>query len=242
MNSADISFVIEPSGPTSPPVLRFAAARSLLMRISRLSMYACARRCRVSGSATPLWRSRRREIGLPPTVSPLTEPAPDSDTRSFMSVVIATRQPSPSGPMRIESGTRTLSKNTSLNSASPVIWTSGRTVTPGDCMSTMKYVRPLCFGTEGSVRARSIPHFARWARLVQTFWPLTTHSSPSRTARVDKPATSEPAPGSLNIWHQISWLVASGRSRRRRCSSVPHVMIVGPPIPMPMMLKGRGTR
>jgi hypothetical protein len=54
-------------------------------------------------------------------VSPLTEPAPDRDTRSFMSVVIATRQPSPSGPMRIESGTRTLSKNTSLNSASPVI-------------------------------------------------------------------------------------------------------------------------
>ena len=34
-----------------------------------------------------------------------------------------------------------------------------------------------------------------------TFWPDTTHSSPSRTARVWRPARSLPATGSLNIWH-----------------------------------------
>ena len=32
--------------------------------------------------------------------------------------------------------------------------------------------------------------------VVHTFWPFTTHSSPSRTARVDSEARSEPEPGS----------------------------------------------
>ena len=50
-----------------------------------------------------------------------------------------------------------------------------------------------------------------WAKLVHTFWPVTTHSSPSRTARVESPARSEPAPGSENSWHQISSPASSGR-------------------------------
>ena len=70
---------------------------------------------------------------------------------------------------------------------------------------------PLCLGRSGSVRATIIPHRDTWARVVQTFWPLTIHSSPSRTAVVDSEATSEPAPGSLNSWHQISSPVNSGR-------------------------------
>ena len=49
------------------------------------------------------------------------------------------------------------------------------------------------------------------ARVVHTFCPLSTHSSPSRSARVESPATSDPAPGSLNSWHQISSLVKRGR-------------------------------
>jgi hypothetical protein len=48
-------------------------------------------------------------------------------------------------------------------------------------------------------------------QVVHTFCPFTTHSSPSRSARVDSPATSEPAPGSLKSWHQISSEVNSGR-------------------------------
>ncbi len=42
------------------------------------------------------------------------------------------------GTERSESGTRASVKKTSLNSASPVICTSGRTSTPGACMSTTK--------------------------------------------------------------------------------------------------------
>ena len=40
--------------------------------------------------------------------------------------------------------------------------------------------------------------------MVQTFWPSMIHSSPSRSARVCRLATSEPAPGSENIWHHTS--------------------------------------
>ncbi|MEI2653663.1 MAG: hypothetical protein V9G12_16220 [Microthrixaceae bacterium] len=46
---------------------------------------------------------------------------PPIETRSFMRVVIATAQPRPTSSTRIESGTRTSVKYTSLNSASPVI-------------------------------------------------------------------------------------------------------------------------
>ena len=78
-------------------------------------------------------------------------------------------------------------------------------------MSMTNIVMPLCFTCSGSVRTSTMPKLATCASVVHTFWPLTIHSSPSRTARVDRPATSEPAPGSLNIWHQISSPVNSGR-------------------------------
>jgi hypothetical protein len=70
-------------------------------------------------------------------------------------------------------------------------------------------------GTSGSVRVRSMPKLEVWARVVQTFWPLTTHSSPSFTARLGMPATSEPLVGSENSWHHTS----SPVKIRRMCFS-----------------------
>lgn len=81
---------------------------------------------------------------------------------------------------------------------------SGRTVTPGACMSTTNMVMPACLDRSGSVRASSAPKSANWALVVHTFCPLSTQPSPSRTALVCRLATSEPAPGSENSWHQIS--------------------------------------
>ena len=52
----------------------------------------------------------------------------------------------------------------------------------------------------GSVRASRIARSAWCAPLVQIFWPVTTHSSPSRSARVRRLARSEPASGSLKSW------------------------------------------
>ena len=75
-------------------------------------------------------------------------------------------------------------------------------------------------GTSGFVRASSMPQLERCATVVQTFWPFTIQSSPSRTARVARPATSEPALGSLNIWHQMSSPEKIRGSRRFFCSSL----------------------
>ena len=56
----------------------------------------------------------------------------------------------------------------------------------------MNTVRPRCFGTSQFVRARHRPQSAHHAPVVQIFDPLSTHSSPSRTAVVCAPATSDP--------------------------------------------------
>ena len=136
---------------------------------------------------------------------------PPIATRSLESVALATFQPSPTSPRRSESGIRASVRKTSLNSASPVIWRSGRTSTPGSCMSRMKYESPACLGWSGSVRTIRIARSAMWAEDVHTFWPLTIQVSPSSTARVDRPARSEPAPGSEKSWHHTSSPHHSGR-------------------------------
>ena len=56
---------------------------------------------------------------------------------------------------------------------------------------------PLCFGASRSVRASTKHQSLQWASDVHTFWPLSTHSSPSQasSARVWMLARSEPAFG-----------------------------------------------
>ena len=78
--------------------------------------------------------------------------AKPSVPRSCSSVVIATCQPPPTSPTTFSSGTSTPVKKISLNSASPVIWRSGRTSTPGECMSTSRYVSPAWRSLSGSLR------------------------------------------------------------------------------------------
>ena len=118
-----------------------------------------------------------------------------------MSVVSATVHPWSTSPRRISSGTRTSVKNTSLKEAPPVICRNGRTSTPGAFMSTRNIVRPR-WRLSGYVDVRVMisPMSEYWAPDVQTFWPVRTHSSPSRMAFVWIPARSEPAAGSENSW------------------------------------------
>ena len=81
---------------------------------------------------------------------------------------------------------------------------------------------PLCLGTSGSVRARRIPHSARWAAEVHTFWPVTTHSSPSRTARVrDRRRGRSRPPARRTAGTTPRRPGASAARKRRFCSSVP---------------------
>ena len=107
-------------------------------------------------------------------------------------------------------GTTTSSKNSSANSASPLIARRGRTVTPGLSMSTNRAVMPRWASSAVPVRARRMQRRAYWAQLVQTFWPLTRQVSPSSTARSRNEARSLPASGSENPWHHASSPRSSG--------------------------------
>jgi hypothetical protein len=86
-----------------------------------------------------------------------------------------------------------------------------RISTPGWRIGRKKNEMPRCFGTSQSVRAMSIPYSALCACEVHTFCPVTTNSSPSRSARVCRPARSDPAPGSEYSRH----ITTSSRSSRR---------------------------
>ena len=98
-------------------------------------------------------------------------------------------------------------KKTSQKPASPNVPTmlrNGLISMPGRSIGTMKYEMPVYLLVSGSVRAMRMPNFATCASDVQIFWPLTTNTSPSRTARVERLARSDPASGSEKSWHHNS--------------------------------------
>ncbi len=69
---------------------------------------------------------------------------------------------------------------------------------PGWSSGTSISVMPWCL-LSGSVRVPSQYHSAKWAEVVQVFWPLRIHrlAAVSRTALSCIDAASEPALGSL---------------------------------------------
>ena len=154
-------------------------------------------------------------------------PADPSEALSTISVVLPTLQPLLSPPMRALSATRASSMNTSLNRARPVISVRGRTSTPGWSMAKANHEMPACLGWSGSVRASSMPMSETWPPEVHTFWPVITHSSPSRSARHWRLARSEPALGSLNSWHHPTRPSRISGTYRSTCSGVPCMAIVG---------------
>ena len=86
---------------------------------------------------------------------------------------------------------------------------------------------PRCGFTALSVRTRKKPHSDILASLVQIFWPLTTHSSPSSKAWVFRLARSEPALGSEKPWAQNSCPLSMGGRKRRFCASEPKAISTG---------------
>jgi len=85
------------------------------------------------------------------------------------------------------------------------------------------------------VRANAKIMLALWPCEVQIFWPLITHSSPSSSALVWRLATSEPAPGSENIWHHMVLPEMLSARKRSFCSCVPYSASIGMHMPWLMM-------
>ena len=91
----------------------------------------------------------------------------------------------------------------------------GRTEMPGASMSTNRAVIPRWADSGVPVRTSRTQRWAYWARLVQTFWPVTRQPSSTRTARHEREARLLPASGSEKPWHQVS----SPRSSRGTMTS-----------------------
>ena len=132
--------------------------------------------------------------------------------------------------------------------APPVIWRSGRTVTPGARMSIRKAVRLRC---RGSLVVRQIisPTSARWAPDVQTFCPLTRQPAaplplPRHPDRLGPDRGQVRArPGSLNSWQAICCPLNSRGSQYCFCCSVPCRTMVGATMPrLTVSAESPGTR
>ena len=145
-------------------------------------------------------------------------------------------------PTSWSSGTNTSSRNTSLNSASPVICTSGRTSMPGRRHVDDEVGDALVLGHVG-VGAGQADAPARELRVRRPH--LLAREQPAVVdahARVFSDARSEPASGSEKSWHQISSAVRIDGSQRAFCSSVPCASSVGPARLMPTRLIGCSAR
>ena len=147
--------------------------------------------------------------------------------RSNGRMFIATAQPPSTSPRMRSPGTTTSSKNTSANSGAPLSSSNGRTVMPGVSKSTKNAVMPRCRDSGVPVRVRSTQREAYCARLVHSFWPLTTQSPSLGVARHDNEERSLPVPGSENPWHHIASPLSSFGISSRASSGAANSASVG---------------
>ncbi len=133
--------------------------------------------------------------------APTPAPPPPIAARSFISVVSATVQPSfdVAEPVRVEDADLVEEHLVEGRAAGHLAQRAHVDALGASCRRRTS-VRPLCLGLSGTVRVMISPMSLYCAPEVHTFWPLMTHSSPSRTARVWIPARSEPATGSEKSW------------------------------------------
>ena len=133
---------VEASGPGNSPRSSLVTARAPVYFSASVSIHSVASFCRMTGSFVMLRPCFSIRLAMSMSDSSVMRsrtcrPKP-SASRSYISVVRPTAQPLLTPPRIWLSCTRTLSKKTSLNSASPVICLSGLTVTPGNFMSRRK--------------------------------------------------------------------------------------------------------
>ncbi|MCY1231747.1 hypothetical protein D9M72_442070 [compost metagenome] len=148
--------------------------------------------------------------------------------RSCASSCIRQTKPLFSSPSRLSTGTRTLSKNSSVVSAAgwPTLSSLRPRRNPARSASTMIRLTPLLPALGSVLQATSTMSQFR-PLLMKVLLPLMTYSSPSRTALVRIDFRSEPVPGSVMA---MAMMVSPRQilgSQRCFCSSVPKRTMYG---------------
>ena len=155
--------------------------------------------------------------------APSASPMPRAATigRIELRPSIASRNP-PTSPTTFAAGTRTSSSISSPVSTprTPILSSVRPTETPGADRSTMKHEMSACLReSAGPVLANTQYQSACTTPDIQHFVPVSTQSSPSRTALVRMPMTSLPACGSESP--KPARMLARSRRRARTAASAP---------------------
>ena len=127
-----------------------------------------------------------------------TQPAA-SEMRPLSSADIATLKPSPSAPeQRADGHADAVERELGgvLRAQAELPLHRPRLEARRTSVGTRKALIP--FGPSPPVRAKTIAVAAHEPSVMKTFEPVSTHSSPSRSARVASAAASEPQPGSVS--------------------------------------------
>src|SRR5919201_3412797 len=142
--------------------------------------------------------------------------------RERSSTRIAIVNPSPSSPRRLSAGTRQPLKKISpvVEPLIPIFGSMRPTSNPGASAATTKALIPE-WSADGSVFANTVYTRATPAFVMNRLPPLSTYSSPSRTAVVRIAAESEPEPGSVSAYAPSHSPDASFGRKRCFCSSSP---------------------
>ncbi len=146
-------------------------------------------------------------------------------SREWSSVAIAILNPCPSVPSRLPAGMRQSWKKIAAvcEARSPSLCSEAPTLKPGASPGTTNAEMPPA--PASPVRANATYQRACPALVIHAFSPSSTHSSPSRRARVRRLATSLPEPGSVRPKPPSVSPPASSRSARSRSSSLPNCRI-----------------
>ena len=127
----------------------------------------------------------------------------------------------PTHRARSASGMRASVKYTSLNSASPVIWYSGGPRRRVPSCPPRSRTGPCAWVAPDRCGDTSIPHRRDVGQSGPHLLPVHDPLVPVAHGPGSERATSDPAPGSENIWHQISSPVKHGRRKRCACPRCP---------------------
>ena len=192
--------------------LGIRGATQLLRQLGERQVGQAARSPPTSASRSAPAPRRRRAVGGP-------RPSPPARTAARSATPTS---PPFSSPSMLASGTRALVRNTSLKPgvAGGLAQRPYLDAAPG-ASGKKKNEMPRCLGTSQSVRAISMPYSAWRPPEVHTFWPLTIHSSPSRSARVLDAApgpTRRRARCRAGTWRPCPTAAAAGNvTSGRRC-------------------------
>ena len=186
--------------------------------------------CLVASGSPPTRRWLAQSAAALSAASAMPSEVAATSRRLLSSTFMAILKPVPSSPRRLAAGTRTLSSDTSKAwpPRMPISFSGEEIWMPGRSRGTMKALTPRAPASM-SVLANTTMKVASAALEMKCFTPVSTYSSPSRTALVRMSAGCEPPRGSVSAKAASHSPLAQRGSHCWRCASLPPISTASVP-------------